>query len=53
MKNAVSRDVTALALARSDVSVELSASFIRVRRICELGAPLAVTWYFFAAYVGC
>jgi hypothetical protein len=32
-----------VALVRSDVSEELSASFIRVRRISELGTTLAVT----------
>jgi hypothetical protein len=32
-----------VALVRSDVSVELSASFIRVTRIGELGTTLAVT----------
>jgi hypothetical protein len=32
-----------VALVRTDVSHELSASFIRVTRICELGATLAVT----------
>jgi hypothetical protein len=32
-----------VALARSDVSEELSASFIRVTRIGELGTTLAVT----------
>jgi hypothetical protein len=32
-----------VALVRSDVSEELSASFIRVARIGELGATLAVT----------
>jgi hypothetical protein len=53
-----------VALVRTDVSEELSASFIRVTRIGELGATLAVTsnrhtlrrnnkWYFFAACVGC
>jgi hypothetical protein len=51
-----------VALVRTDVSEELSASFIRVTRIGELGT-LAVTrnrrtkrrntWYFFAACVGC
>jgi hypothetical protein len=47
-----------VALVRTDVSEELSASFIRVTRIGELGTTLAVTsnrralrrntWYFFA-----
>jgi hypothetical protein len=32
-----------VALVRTDVSKELSASFIRVTRICELGTTLAVT----------
>jgi hypothetical protein len=32
-----------VALVRTDVSEELSASFIRVTRICELGTSLAVT----------
>jgi hypothetical protein len=52
-----------VALVRTDVSEELSASFIRVTRIGELGTTLALTsnrrtlrsdtWYFFAACVGC
>jgi hypothetical protein len=48
-----------VALVRADVSEELSASFIRVTGIDELGTTLAVTrnrcttWYFFAACVGC
>jgi hypothetical protein len=32
-----------VALVRTDVSEELSASFIRVTKIGELGTPLAVT----------
>jgi hypothetical protein len=32
-----------VALVRTDVSEELSASIIRVTRICELGTTLAVT----------
>jgi hypothetical protein len=32
-----------VALARTDVSEELSASFVRVTRICELATTLAVT----------
>jgi hypothetical protein len=32
-----------VALVRTDISEELSASFIRVIRICELGTTLAVT----------
>jgi hypothetical protein len=41
-----------VALVRTDVSEELSASFIRVTRIGELGTMLAVTsnQYFFAAF---
>jgi hypothetical protein len=47
-----------VALVRTEVSEELSASYIRVTRIGELGTALAVTsnrltWYFFAACVGC
>jgi hypothetical protein len=45
-----------VALVRTDVSEELSASFVSVTRICELGTTLAVTsnrrtltWHFFAA----
>jgi hypothetical protein len=34
-----------VALVRTDVSEELSASFIRVTRISELGTTLAVTSY--------
>jgi hypothetical protein len=40
-----------VALVRTDVSEERSASFIRVTRIGELGTTLA--WYFFAACIGC
>jgi hypothetical protein len=32
-----------MALVRTDVSEELSAPFIRVTRICELGTTLAVS----------
>jgi hypothetical protein len=32
-----------VALVKTDVSEKLSASFIRVTRICELGTTLAVT----------
>jgi hypothetical protein len=32
-----------VALVRADVTGELSASFIRVTRICELGTTLTVT----------
>jgi hypothetical protein len=53
-----------VALVRTDVSAELSASFIRVTIIGELGTTLAVTsnthaaeeiltLYFFAACVTC
>jgi hypothetical protein len=47
-----------VALVRTDVSEEPSASFMRATRIYELGTTLAVTsnrrtWYFFAACVGC
>jgi hypothetical protein len=48
-----------VAHVRTDVSEELSASFIRVTRIGEPGTTLAVTsnqhmlWYFFAACVSC
>jgi hypothetical protein len=49
-----------VALVGTDVLQELSASFIRVTRISELGTTLAVTsnrrtlrWYFFAMCVGC
>jgi hypothetical protein len=44
-----------VALIRTDVSEELSTSFIRVTSISELGTALTVTssWYFFAACVGC
>jgi hypothetical protein len=43
MKNDVFWDVNAVSLVRSDVSEELSTSFIRVTRISELGTTLAVT----------
>jgi hypothetical protein len=43
MKNGVFWDVSCVKLARTDVSEELSASFIRVTRIGELGTTLAVT----------
>jgi hypothetical protein len=49
-----------VALVRTEVSEELSASFIRVTRICELGKTLSVTsnrrtlrWNFFSACVSC
>jgi hypothetical protein len=46
--------ISRVALVRTDVSEELSASIIRVIRIGELETTLAVTacWYFFAACVG-
>jgi hypothetical protein len=40
---ASSRMLRRVALVRADVSEELSASFIRVARIGELGTTLAVT----------
>jgi L-ribulose-5-phosphate 3-epimerase UlaE len=43
MNNTVFWDVTHVALVMTDVSEELSASFIRVTRIGELGTTLAVT----------
>jgi hypothetical protein len=47
-----------VALVRTGVSEELSASIIRVTRAGELGITVAVTsnrrtWYYFAACVGC
>jgi hypothetical protein len=46
-----------VALVRTDVSEKLSASFIRVAKIGELGTTLAVTinrrTHFFAECVGC
>jgi hypothetical protein len=60
MKNGSSWMLCHVALVRTDVPEELSASFIRVTRIGELGTTLAVTsnrctlWRsFFAACVGC
>jgi hypothetical protein len=47
LKNGSSGTLRRVALARTDVSEELSASFIGVTRIGELG------WYFFAACGGC
>jgi hypothetical protein len=43
MKNGVFWDVIPCGSVRTDVSEELSASFIRLTRICELGTTLAVT----------
>jgi hypothetical protein len=43
MKNAVSGMLRHVDLVRTDVSEELSASIIRVKRISELRTPLAVT----------
>jgi hypothetical protein len=43
MKNGVFWDVTPCGSLRTDVSEELSASFIRVTRIGELGTILVVT----------
>jgi hypothetical protein len=42
MKNGVFWDVTLCGSLRTDVSEELSASFIRVTRICELGTTLVM-----------
>jgi hypothetical protein len=48
-----------VALVKTDVSEELSASFIMLARIGKLGTALAVTsnrntkWSFFAACVSC
>jgi hypothetical protein len=42
-KNRVFWDVTQCGSCRTDVSEELSASFIRVTRIGELGTTSAVT----------
>jgi hypothetical protein len=42
-----------VALVRTDVSEELSASIIRVTRMGVLGTTLAVTSNFFLACVGC
>jgi hypothetical protein len=41
MKNGVSGMLRSVALVRTDVSEELSASFIRMTRIGELGIMLA------------
>jgi demethoxyubiquinone hydroxylase (CLK1/Coq7/Cat5 family) len=43
MKNGVFWDVRRVALKRSNVSEEFSTSIIRVTRIGELGASLALT----------
>jgi hypothetical protein len=43
MKNGVFGMFRRVALVRTDVSGELSASYIRVTRIGELGTTLAVT----------
>jgi hypothetical protein len=43
MKNGSSGMLRLVALVRSDVSEEISASFIRVTRIGELGTTLAIT----------
>jgi hypothetical protein len=56
IKNAVSGMLRRVALIITDVSEELSASFISVIVIGELGTTLFVTSNrsnFFAAYVGC
>jgi hypothetical protein len=51
----VSSGLRHVALVRTDVSEELSASFIRVTRICELGTTLDVTSnrHMLQACVGC
>jgi hypothetical protein len=41
LKNGVFGDVTPCGSCKNHVSEELSASFIRVTRICELGTTLA------------
>jgi hypothetical protein len=43
MKNTVSWILRGVSLVRTDVSEESSISTIRVTRIVELGAPLAIT----------
>jgi hypothetical protein len=43
MKNGVFQDINHMALVRTDVSEELSASFIRATKMVELGKTLAVT----------
>jgi hypothetical protein len=43
MKIGVFWDVTPRGSVKTDISEELSASFIRVTRICEMGTTLAVT----------
>jgi hypothetical protein len=63
MKNGVFWVIRRVALVRTDVSEELSAPFMSVTRIGELGTTQAVTSnrrtlrrntnYFFAACVGC
>jgi hypothetical protein len=42
-----------VAVVRTDISKERSASFIRVTRIGELETTLAVAVADFAAFVGC
>jgi hypothetical protein len=42
-----------VAVVRTDVSEELSATFIGVTRIDELGTTLAVSRYLFVACDGC
>jgi hypothetical protein len=43
MKNGLSGMLRRVVLVRTDVSEELSASIIRVKRISELGTTVAVT----------
>jgi hypothetical protein len=40
-----------VALGRTDVTEDLTASFIRVTRICELGTTLLVTSNYLVVYV--
>jgi hypothetical protein len=42
MKNGVFWDVSRVALVRTDVSEDLSATIIRVTKIAELGTTLAI-----------
>jgi hypothetical protein len=49
MKNAVFRDATQCGSLRTDVSEERIASIIRVKRIGQLGATLAITSNWHAA----
>jgi hypothetical protein len=54
LKNASSGMLRRVALVRTDVSEELSASIIRVTGTGELVITLAlITFYFFAACISC